>query len=500
MSRINTNVQSLLAQRVLGQNNAQLNESLQRLSTGLRINSGADDPAGLIASERLRSEKASLSAAIGNAERADQVINVAEGGLQEISTLLTELQSLVGQSGNDAGLSADEKQANQLQIDSILGTIDRISEATSFQGTKLLNGSFDYTVSGVATTVADFQINGAKLATDENRDVQVVVTQSAQRAGLFLSLGAANLDLTAATDQFTFEVAGTEGSREFSFASGTTAASIVDTINTFKSVTGVSAATSGTGIVLKTTGYGSDEFVSIDVVDDAGQGGDGVLTLSTTDENTATTASGTAFSAIASPIRDDGQDVGAIVNGVAANSDGLVAKVANEFLDIELELTAAGATTPGAISALTVTGGGAKFNLGPNVDIGNQVGIGIGNVAARKLGSFTNGYLNSLASGADNNVVDGDLETGQKIVNDAINQISSLRGRLGAFQKNTIGATVRNLSVALENTSAVESAIRDTDFAAETAELTRSQILSQAATNALSIANSQPQSALALLG
>ena len=105
-----------------------------------------------------------------------------------------------------------------------------------------------------------------------------------------------------------------------------------------------------------------------------------------------------------------------------------------------------------------------------------------------------------IASSKGNNVVDGDLGGAQKIVDDAINQVSSLRGRLGAFQKNTIGATIRSLGVALENTSAAESAIRDTDFASETAALTRSQILVQSSTQILGIANSQPQNALALLG
>ncbi|MBY0311541.1 MAG: flagellin, partial [Phycisphaerales bacterium] len=105
MSRINTNVQSLIAQRVLGQNNNSLNTSLERLSTGLRINRGKDDPAGLIASEKLRSEKNSINAAIGNAERADQVVNIAEGGLSEVSSLLTELQGLVTNTANTAGLS-----------------------------------------------------------------------------------------------------------------------------------------------------------------------------------------------------------------------------------------------------------------------------------------------------------------------------------------------------------------------------------------------------------
>src|ERR1700755_1845226 len=100
MSRINTNVSSLIAQRVLSRNNASLNTSLQRLSTGLKINSGADDPAGLIASENLKAEQAGITTAIDNSNRASNIIGTAEGGLSEVSSLLTQLQSLVGQSAN----------------------------------------------------------------------------------------------------------------------------------------------------------------------------------------------------------------------------------------------------------------------------------------------------------------------------------------------------------------------------------------------------------------
>jgi flagellin len=107
MSRINTNVSSLIAQRVLGRNNTSLNTSLQRLSTGLKINSGADNPAGLIASENLRAEKAGISQAIENAGRASNIIGTAEGGLSEVSSLLTELQNLVSQSANSGGLSTE---------------------------------------------------------------------------------------------------------------------------------------------------------------------------------------------------------------------------------------------------------------------------------------------------------------------------------------------------------------------------------------------------------
>ncbi|NBC10939.1 MAG: flagellin [Planctomycetes bacterium] len=499
MSRINTNISSLLSQRILNQQNNTLSKSLERLSTGFRINRGADDPAGLIASERLRSEKTAIEAAIGNAERADQVVNIAEGGLQEINSLLLEVQGLVGQSANDAGLSDDEKAANQLQIDSILQTIDRIAGSTSFQGTKLLNGSFDFTVSAQAEEIVDFQVNAAKVDFGENRDVQVLVTQSAQNAGVFLSLDGTSLDLSASDARLVFEVAGAKGSRQFTFASGTATSSIAAQVNTFTQITGVSATVSGDGIRLDSNEFGSSEFVSVNVVDDGGQGG-GVALLSAGDTGTAVGAGFTNLSAVTNAIRDEGQDVGAIINGINATADGKTARINSDFLDVELTLDTSGAQNLGSIDAFTITGGGAQFNLGPNVDINNQVSIGIGNVAARNLGDAANGFLDDLGSSKSANVENGNLNQAQNIVNSAINQISSLRGRLGAFQKNTIGATIRSLGVALENTSAAESAIRDTDFAAETAELTRAQILQQAATNVLSISNSQPQSVLALLG
>ena len=139
MSRINTNIPSIIAVQNLNNNNTALQTSLERLSTGYRINSGKDDPAGLIASENLRAEQTATSTAIGNAQRADNIIGTAEGALGEVSNLLVSLQGLVGNAANSAGLSQDEKDANQLQVDSILSTINRISNSASFEGVKLLN-------------------------------------------------------------------------------------------------------------------------------------------------------------------------------------------------------------------------------------------------------------------------------------------------------------------------------------------------------------------------
>ncbi len=507
MSRINTNVQSLIAQRLLSNNNLTLNQSLERLSTGLRINRGKDDPAGLIASENLRSEKSSLNAAISNSERADQVANIAEGGLQEVSGLLTELQGLVTSSANTAGLSPDERSANQLQIDSILQTIDRIASATSFQGKKLLNGSLDYTASGVAAGVSDFRVNGAKLAFGQQLDVQAIVTQSAQKGGLYLSTNGA-LNLGGSGGSFTIEVAGALGSRELSFASGTSVSSIVKAINTFSDVTGVEANASGTaGLKLSSSEYGRNAFVSVKVVNAAGITGTGVgvYGLQAGDFGTASTT-GFAFNSTTATngYRDNGQDVAATINGIAATSNGRKARINTDFLDVEVTFNDASgnntAQTLGAVNAFTITGGGADFQLAGAVDIAGKVSIGVQDIATRKLGSSIVGYLSDLGSGKSLNVVNGDLNKAQKVVAEAINIVSSTRGRLGAFQKNTVGATIRSLGVSLENTSAAESSIRDADFAKETAALTRNQILVSASTNILALANSQPQAALQLLG
>ncbi len=503
MSRINTNVQSLIAQRVLTQNNTSLSSALERLSTGLRISRGKDDPAGLIASENLRSEQKALNQAVGNAERADQVVNIGEGGLQEVSSLLSELQGLVTASASSAGLSAEEKAANQLQIDSILQTIDRVASATNFQGIKLLNGNMDFKTSGIVSGVSDIRVNGAKYS-GASLAVDVQVTQSAQQAGLFLSAGATSLALTAGSS-LVLEIAGSKGSRELSFATGTTLSAVRDAINSFTDVTGIQATVSGTGLKLNSKNFGSEEFVSVKVVNAAGiaGGSSGIHQLTGNNFSTAVAGTQVEFAAATNAVRDAGQDVGATINGVLATSKGKTARINTDFLDVELTLDNTNSQTLGSVgtgSAFLITGGGADFQLASRVDIVGRVSIGIIDVAARKLGNSAVGFLDTLASGKTNNVVNGDKTAAQDVVAEAIKQVSSLRGRLGAFQKNVVGATVRSLGVAIENTAAAESVIRDADFASETASLTRSQILVNASTNILSLANQAPQAALQLLG
>ncbi len=522
MSRINTNVASLLAQRVLGQNNKDLNTSLERLSTGLRITRGKDDPAGLIASQNLRAEKASLTTAISNADRADQVVNIAEGGLDEVSGLLNELQALVTQTANTAGLSREEKEANQLQVDSIVQTIDRVAAATSFQGLKLLNGNLDYTTENVDGNISSFKVNGAKLNFQGTRDVEVVVTGSAQVGGFFLSVGGTDLNLggalsnDGANSRFVIEIAGNKGSRELSFASGTSVADVVAAVNSFTDVTGVKATTSGTGLALKSAEFGSAQFVSVKVVNagsiNLAQANAGIYKLESANTAVASTlpADQTLFNATTNKLTDKGQDVSATINGIQATTKGTTARINTDFLDVEIDLktgTIAGADAQrlGGVTAFTITGGGADFQLAGRVDIAGKVSLGIQNVQVRSLGRSTDdtgsvNFLADLGAGRSLNVVNGDISKAQNVIENSIRDVASLRGRLGAFQKNTIGATIRSLGVAVENTAAAESVIRDADFASETANLTRAQILSSSAQQILGLANAQPQSVLQLLG
>lgn len=491
MSRINQNIGSMVAQRVLAQQNMELSRTLNRLSTGLRIVRGADDPAGLIASENLRAEKTAINAALTNAERAEQVVNVAEGGLQEISSMLVELQGLVGSMANDAGVSREEKEANQLQIDSLLHTIDRIANATSFQGIKLLNGNFEYTTSGIVDTQVDSaRINSAKLSDAPKSSIRVDITMvdpaSTGTAYLLDNGGAMSAN---GAGQVTFEVAGNAGTQQFTFASGTANSAVVASINTFSEAIGISASLSGASneIRMDSSAYGSDQFVRVKQLTDNG----GSLYV-------ASSGNGAGLS----EFKGAGNDVDVNVNGMRATASGLEARVSSEGLDLTLMLDAAyaGNGAVGGNSTFYITGGGADFNLGPSVNLANKVSLGIETVTTGNLGSVSEGFLSSIKAGGSANVVNGDLSEAQGIIEESIKQVSVMRGRLGAFQKNTVGSTISSLSIALENASAAESVIRDADFARETANLTRAQILSQAATQALALANSQPQMVLSLLG
>jgi flagellin len=492
MARINTNVSSLIAQNNLKRSGSDLQVRLQRLSTGLRINRGADDPAGLIVSERLRSEIKGLGTAIENSERASSVISTAEGYLAEVADLLNSIKSLIVKSANDGGVSKEEIEANQLEIDSAIESITRISNTASFAGLQLLNGSLGYITSGVSSSdIAGVNINGVQFDSDNQVAVSIEVVQSAQTGQLFLSgnmAGAAGELLSSVT----IEIAGPLGVQSLTFVSGTNLSAVVAGVNLVRDTTGVSASLvdgsdQTSGVFFNSTTFGSDSFVSVKKI---GQGGDFFATYDSQGGNQTN--------------RDTGQDVRAIVNGAVATGDGTSISLNTPALSLSVDLSTAFATAVnGTPSTFRITGGGANFQLGPSVDATQQAGVGIQSVAATRVGGTdiddVRFFLDSLKSGQPNSVLADRTEQASLILDNAITEIAVLRGRLGAFERNTLQTNMNALQIGLENITSSESKIRDADFASETARLTRAQILQQAGTSVLATANTSSQNVLALL-
>ena len=349
----------------------------------------------------------------------------------------------------------------------------------------MLNGSLDYLISGVDDTqLRDVRVFGANFGTNTTIPATVEVISSAQTASLFISGNTAG-SAGALLSSVSFEVQGPTGVDVFSFVSGTALSAVVFAINTVSDATGVSAslvdaADQTSGMVLTSKTYGSDAFVSVRRINDGAFFG-------TFDEQ-----DGSAIT------RDTGEDVLALINGNLALGDGLNIGLQSTALNVEMTLSETAATTL-TTNEFTIIGGGALFQIGRNVTSDQQIGFGIHSVAASRLGTQETGYLNSIVSGEDNSLVASRFREASEIVDSAIDQIAILRGRLGAFERNTLDTTIRSQQIALENLTASESEIRDTDFAFETARLTRAQILVNAGTSTLAIANSTAQNVLALL-
>ncbi len=235
MTRINTNVVSLNAQKTLRRSNQSLQLALTRLSTGLRINTGKDDPAGLIGSEVLRTSIVSVQRAITNNERANQLIATAESALSQVNALLNDIRGLVSEAANTGALSQEQIAANQLQIDSSLEAIDRIAQITTFQGRKLLDGSLDFITSGVDTSkVADVKIDQASFGSRSQINVSIDIVQQATKGRLTFKGG-------AIADDVVLEVSGANGTEVFNFAAGSKIEDIATAVNLVADATGVEA-------------------------------------------------------------------------------------------------------------------------------------------------------------------------------------------------------------------------------------------------------------------
>lgn len=446
-----------------------LNLSIERLSTGVRINSGRDDPAGLIVSEMLRSESSRIEAAIGNSQRASHVVSTADAALGEVNSLLTELNGLVVASANTGAISDAEIAANQIQIDSILDSINRISGSTSFADKKLLTGDLGYTLSGVSAELVDVDVHAAHISDGVPLTIDVEVTQSAHQGELtYLGSG------LGSSNSVSIEVSGNLGSEVITLAASATNSAIALAVNQTSDATGVSASATGSAVVFNSTDFGANAFVSVQEIsgDFAVIGGSGG--------------------------KDFGEDAEVLINGISATTDGLSVSLRTSSLSVDLDLSEDFGASTGTTS-FAVVGGGADFAISPDVDANGVVSIGIPSILTASLGNSSVGRLSSLSSGGANSMGSGNFAAAQQIVRDASNQVAGLRGRLGAFQKNTLEPTVSSLQQRFTGVVAAESAIRDTDFAMEVSNLLRSKILFKSGIRMIGIARDMSENTLALL-
>jgi flagellin len=459
-------------------------DTLTQLSTGYKINRGADNPAGLIAMKSLETELIAVNAAIDNNQRSDAMLAVADNAINEISSLLGEIETLVMASASDAGLSAGEKSANQSQIDQALTSIDRIVNTTNFNGKRLLDGSQAIAIAG--TPVDTSKINSLRIFSrgtqSTNTDVKVSVTKVGTRASAVFNTMAAN----TLTEDTTLEVIGSLGTRTIDIASGSSSTEVVAAINAAKGETGVEA-TSATGgkVLLQSTGYGDDEFMAVNVL----KGG---------------AHAGTDFASMA---RTEGVDAEVTINGVAASVDGLEVSHNSNGISLTFTIDKTNFNSVGSYTfTISATDGGATFQLG--TDSSTRATIGIDSLATHKLGE---GVATETASGGKRlelsdlrsggfAAVSTDTGKALQIVRKAMSDVARAQGRIGAFQRFNVQTSINSLNAAKVSLSDAKSVVADTDFAAATAELNRNSVLLNSGISLLGLANQQSSQILSLLG
>lgn len=491
--RINTNVTAINAQRNLDITSGQVAISIARLSSGLRINNAADDPAGLIISEGLRAQTDGLNQAIANSQDANNLIKTAEGGLHEINTLLRSIRQLAVHAANTGVNDINAVQADQTQIKSALDSIDRIALQTQFGTKKLLDGTSGISAAVVnTTTISGIYIGGTfnNLPT-QSGDVTITVTSAATRAQAIGTATYASINASLSTVNGTTTGSGGTvviNGQSVTVTGSDTVQTLINRINNIANITGVSAdftfANGSGSIFLKQQTYGANfkivEAESATLI--YGTSGTSVAGLNATVSVTAYILSNGVVTTT----------VSTFVGGRAASDSGL--RVTDTFGNSILLTEAGNATTTVGVAVAKVTAGSLQFQIGGNA--GQFVNASLGNVLSSNLG-------NTAVSGLTLRTIDVTTATGANnallVLDEAISQVSVLRAQLGAFQKNTLESTIRFLGIGAENVAASESQIRDTNVAVEVTQFTKNQILQQAGISMLAQANQTPQLVLALL-
>lgn len=478
---VNTNFLSMTAQRSLNKSQKSLTTSIQRLSTGLRINSAKDDAAGLAISNRLEAEIRGLTQASRNANDAISLAQTAEGAMSEGTTILHRMRDLAVQAASDSNTAADranlQKEVSQLQQE-----LDRIATTTAFNGQKLLNGSF---------TAKTFHVGAFA---DQNISLSLNDMQSTAMGSY--KTGTAGSTTTARTGTVNAVAADTTGLViSGKLGTGTTTAitandsikSVSDAINNIQSSTGVTASAKTTATLSTLTAAGTISFSLFGKNETSG------VNIS------ASVASTSDLSSLASAINAQ-----AATTGITATANGATVALTNaEGYDITLTTFANNTAGNDSMNITGSTGGATTLTEGGSV----AATVG-GALTVESSATFTIDAVDatvlasnavSLSSVASINVgTQSGANLGIAVVDAALTFIDDQRADLGAIQSR-LESTISNLDNIRENMSAAKSRVVDADFASETAALTKSQILQQAGVAMLAQANAVPQTALSLL-
>ena len=460
-----TNLNSMMLLNILNRTSFDQSNTLTQLSTGSRINAGRDDPAGLIAMRSLETELRAVDASIANNQRTNAMLGVADNSLDEVASLINEIKELAIASANEDGLSAAEVAANQSQVDSALSAIDRIIGTTQFNGKKLLDGSLGINTTGV--TAAD--ITDLKVYSRSNSSLAVTVELQQSASQAVVSIAAAS-----ATDDTAINIQGKDGSVVIETTTNEALSAVAAKINAATAQTGVTASASAGDLSLLSSDYGEDAFVRVTVVD--------------------TDTADASFSAQ----NDTGTDALIDVNGQAAAVDGKAVSYSANGVSFSFNITDAfNQQAVGFTSTFTVAAtGGATFQLGTTSQTRSIIGIDA--LYTHMLGHGDYGYLESLAGGKSNSLID-DPNAAAQIATKAAEQLATVQGRVGGFQKFQVETALNQQTATKESLSAALSTIRDVDYAEATANLNRQSVLMQAAMSRLGLANQQTAQVLSLL-
>ncbi len=496
---INTNVMSLNAQRNLNHSQGAMETAMQRLSSGLRINSAKDDAAGLAISERMTSQIRGLNQAIRNANDGISLAQTAEGALSETGRLLQRMRELAVQSANSTN-SAFDRSALNAEANQLKSELDRIASTTTFNGLKILDGTYQnksFHVGANADETIKVSITGA--GTEDLKHYTVAGTNATLNQGTG-SISVAAADLTATTNTVaaqTLSISGSEGQDTVTVLAAATAAEVAAAANLTTENTGVSAKASTTATLSALSAAGNVTITLGSVVG--------------TDTTVSATVTTGDLTALASEINTRTGTTGI----TAEASGGTLTLIQADGKDIRIT----DFTGPADFDTIQFAGSGGAAGSTLNSGVGlPDSAIASGEVEFYSAGSFTIASDADVAAGSVLNVVatlavasseekvsEVDISSvvgsnqALDILDSALQRISRIRGDLGAIQSR-FESVVNSLSATSENVSAARSRVIDADFALETAEMTRGQILQQAGIAVLAQANTAPQSVLSLLG